>query len=790
MTCSASIHDTIATRAAALRLCRRKRCPFLRNHVRRPDTVVREALPTVTDRTCSVYTLADSLRRALVALVLVAVAATVPAAPAAASSEPPNPRVIRPAPVPGDVVPTGEVELTAVLSTDAAVAEARLAVDGEQRPFRLRKLDGHNRRLVASVPVTSGHHIAEIEFRDADDRSARRMWRFVAADLPVRRLAGESRIETAVAVSQDSYPEQGSAGGAVLATATDYPDALAAAPLVAAVDGPLLLTSPEELSEASAAELERVLPDGATVHLLGGTSALSPEVADEVTQSGFEVVRLAGEDRAATAAAVASELEASDTAVVVAGDSFSDGLAASAPAARDGWPILLTEKQTLPASTRKTLGESDVTRVVIVGGTAVVSAEVEAELDELVDRVDRVAGADRWATATSVAEAFFETDLSGLAIATGEGFADALAGGPHAARRGIPVLLSRGGGLPPTAADLVAAARPDSAHLYGGRTALEDTVAADVRRAWVNGTEGPKPVELEPARGAAVPTLDTIEIGFDRGLEIAHTSVHVTVDGVEVPGSVDQGDFTDRLVFKAAALPIEPVAGAVHDVEVHVLAYDGQQWRHVRWSFGFRKLELGRGDSGPAVRALQDRLLELGYWIDEADGTYGHLTSQAVMAFQKAEGLARTGSADRATRERLAAAQRPQPRASRSGRWVEIDKTRQIALFVRDGRAEWTMNTSTGTETSYTRPDGSRGFAHTPEGWFTFFRQIDGMREAELGRLWRPKYFTDAGHALHGSTSVPAHPASHGCVRLSYPAIDFVWEAGLAELHTRVFIYR
>ena len=67
-------------------------------------------------------------------------------------------------------------------------------------------------------------------------------------------------------------------------------------------------------------------------------------------------------------------------------------------------------------------------------------------------------------------------------------------------------------------------------------------------------------------------------------------------------------------------------------------------------------------------------------------------------------------------------------------------------------------------------------------------RQIDGMRVSRLGELWRPKYFT-GGYALHGSPSVPGYPASHGCVRLSDGAIDFVWSGGLAPIGRTVWVY-
>jgi len=92
---------------------------------------------------------------------------------------------------------------------------------------------------------------------------------------------------------------------------------------------------------------------------------------------------------------------------------------------------------------------------------------------------------------------------------------------------------------------------------------------------------------------------------------------------------------------------------------------------------------LQRGDSGAAVGDLQRRLRDLGYWLGEGDGTFGLLTEQAVMAFQKVEGLGPDGVAGTSTRAALAVAERPT--SSASGDLVEVDKGRQVLFVVRGG---------------------------------------------------------------------------------------------------------
>ncbi len=99
--------------------------------------------------------------------------------------------------------------------------------------------------------------------------------------------------------------------------------------------------------------------------------------------------------------------------------------------------------------------------------------------------------------------------------------------------------------------------------------------------------------------------------------------------------------------------------------------------------------------SGPTVLELQQRLSGLGYWLGEIDGHYGQLTRQAVLAFQKAEGLARDGVAGPKTREQIPTATRPTPHSAEDDH-IEVDLERQLLLVVRDGEVQWTFNTSTG----------------------------------------------------------------------------------------------
>jgi hypothetical protein len=188
---------------------------------------------------------------------------------------------------------------------------------------------------------------------------------------------------------------------------------------------------------------------------------------------------------------------------------------------------------------------------------------------------------------------------------------------------------------------------------------------------------------------------------------------------------------------------------------------------------------------GPAVEQLQRRLNELGYTIAAVDGVFGAETLHALVAFQKVSGLARDGVVGPLTAEALEGATRPVARSAGSGFHVEVDVPRQVLLLVRDGVVTDVYDVSTGTEGPY-EFEGREYVAHTPTGSFQIQRKIDGLREAPLGTLYRPAYFY-GGYAVHGSPSVPAYPASHGCVRVTDQVMDRIYD--LLTIGTPVFVY-
>ncbi|WP_277208483.1 L,D-transpeptidase family protein [Isoptericola croceus] len=185
---------------------------------------------------------------------------------------------------------------------------------------------------------------------------------------------------------------------------------------------------------------------------------------------------------------------------------------------------------------------------------------------------------------------------------------------------------------------------------------------------------------------------------------------------------------------------------------------------------------LEHGASGKKVRALQEQLVDLGYFLPEADGSFGPQTQQAVWALQKTAGLGRDGVVGPKTRKALKDGVRPSATSS-SGKVVEIDLDRQLVLAVEDGRVVRTINASSGNGETF-EAKGRSYRASTPRGKFAVYMERDYLHEStlELGSMYRPKYFTGA-IAVHGSPSIPPWPASHGCIRVSNSAMDWLWDS-------------
>jgi lipoprotein-anchoring transpeptidase ErfK/SrfK len=163
---------------------------------------------------------------------------------------------------------------------------------------------------------------------------------------------------------------------------------------------------------------------------------------------------------------------------------------------------------------------------------------------------------------------------------------------------------------------------------------------------------------------------------------------------------------------------------------------------------------LAVGARSVAVAQLGDRLRRLHYAAPYG-ATFDGRMLDAVFAFEKVQGLPRTGAVDARFWQTLSRAHTPAPRYAQPASHLEVYKGRQVLYVVRGGRVALIVPVSTA---------GIPGM-FTPVGRFAIYRKIIGFDPSPLGTLYDPLYFT-GGYAIHGNPSVPPYPASHGCVRV------------------------
>lgn len=208
------------------------------------------------------------------------------------------------------------------------------------------------------------------------------------------RLAGDNRFETAVNIAKAGWNY--GTRSVVLTRADDFPDALTGTPLAYMLDAPILLTHSQTLSPETKAAIEELQPTD--IYILGSNGAVSEEIERQLSQS-YGVKRLGGKDRYETSAQIAQFMWNegfldTEKAVIAYGGNFPDALAVSSLAAYKHIPILLTETYALPSSTQVTLQKLGVKETIIVGGTGVVSPNIE----NAVPNPTRYSGADRYMT--------------------------------------------------------------------------------------------------------------------------------------------------------------------------------------------------------------------------------------------------------------------------------------------------------------------------------------------------------------------------------------------------------
>ncbi len=390
------------------------------------------------------------------------------------------------------------------LSTGGAtLSTPQLAIEGNKRVAVWSETDGANRRALIATSANGGADWSTPTTLSVSGGNATGPWPVIAGlttsvlwtltvgteaavqvtsftDSPdVSRLSGPDRYATAAAISGEF-----DAGVPIvyLATGTNYPDALSAASAAAAQGGPLLLTAPNSVPAVIAAELQRL--DPALVVIAGGTNVVSSAVQSQVQSllPDATIRRDSGANRFATSLVIAERAFAAGmtaTAFIATGRNFPDALSASAAAGVASAPVVLVNgtASTVDAPTLDLLDTLGIDVMFIAGSTVVVSAGIQTALQGVVDpnNVTRLSGASRYDTSVAInANQFASADT--VYLATGLGFADALAGAALAGFEGAPLYVIPRTCVPDAVLDEIDRLGASNVVLLGGLPALSAAV--------------------------------------------------------------------------------------------------------------------------------------------------------------------------------------------------------------------------------------------------------------------------------------------------------------------------
>jgi len=303
------------------------------------------------------------------------------------------------------------------------------------------------------------------------------------------RISGANRFETSAALSREVILDGERAPVVYLVNGAGFADALSAGPAAAARQGVLLLTARDSIPAPIQAELERTNP--LEIVIVGGTGAVSSAVevaARAYVDDPSDVRRLAGSDRYATSLAVVTDALAGQPANtpiwIATGRSFPDALAAGPAAAHLDGQVLLIDGASIGVSApvMTLLKTHQPAYINVVGGPgAVTEGAYQRIIIDLLPvytpSVQRLGGVDRYDTAEQINDwAFAWSGFDIAFIATGAGFADALAGSTTAAAFRAPIYLSRPSCLSVSTYEELLAKWSRFAIGIGGTGALSDRV--------------------------------------------------------------------------------------------------------------------------------------------------------------------------------------------------------------------------------------------------------------------------------------------------------------------------
>lgn len=291
----------------------------------------------------------------------------------------------------------------------------------------------------------------------------------------VVRLAGTNRYGTAAAIARQSWPS--GADTVFVASGENFPDALSGGALAGSQDAPVLLTKGGSLTGVTRDAIVALGPERIVV--LGGSEAVSWGVQRSLAEIA-PVTRISGGNRYEVAANVVATYASADTVYVASGEDYPDALTAAPRAGGTDQPMLLTKKGFLPQAAIDELERLSPRRIIIMGGTEAVGSGVERTLQGHATTVVRMDGTNRYEVSARLAR-LYPSPSPVVWVARGDGFADALAAAPAAAKRGVPVVITRPDSLSSVTRTAIQRLEPPRIHVTGGVESVSRAIFEELR---------------------------------------------------------------------------------------------------------------------------------------------------------------------------------------------------------------------------------------------------------------------------------------------------------------------
>ena len=285
----------------------------------------------------------------------------------------------------------------------------------------------------------------------------------------VSRIYGKDRIDTSIQIAK-SYIK--TSEFAILANQNNFPDSLSATVLSKKYNAPILLTDSKVADKSLIQEIKRLQTKYFVK--IGGEKSISNEVAKQLLPEKSKVRSFKGADRYATNAEIIKEFKDADTCIIASGENFADSLSIGAYATKNGYPIVLVQKNKINDVTKQALKDSKIKKCYIVGGENSISKSLEKELPQV---IERIAGNDRYETSLKIADKFYK-DAEGAYLASGEVFADSLAINPIAAKFDVPLILTPKDKLPQKILEYLEKSKIIQVAIIGG----EKTVSKQIQQ--------------------------------------------------------------------------------------------------------------------------------------------------------------------------------------------------------------------------------------------------------------------------------------------------------------------